>query len=247
MKRWKERASAFMFALTVGTAAMAETIAPGDYIRPGDTGSLKIERRSGQSWFSLTTSGTNGHGCDVSGRMVGDIAEYVGELSNEQEHPCRLRLTPSGDGTQIDVQTVTEDACRTFCGARAGLDGDFRRPPKTCTRLAQRETRNRFSALYRSKHYREASAELATMLEVCGEYIDWVETDRVRNDLALAYLHGGSPEHCLRTLAKTAAASDESEAALQERLPPYDYETYLPVARATWYNLRLCERQPGRR
>ena len=242
MKRWKERATAFMFALMVSSAATAQTIAPGEYIRPGDTGSLKIERRSGQSWFSLKTSGTNGHGCDVSGRMIGNIAEYVGEFSDELGQPCRLRLTPSGDGTRIDVQTVTEEACRTFCGARASLDGDFRRPPKSCTRLAQRETRNRFSALYRSNRYHEASAELAPLLEVCEEYIDWVETDRIRNDLALAYLHGGSPEQCLKTLAKTAAVSDESEPSLQERLPPTDFETYLPVARATWHNMRLCKR-----
>lgn len=62
--------------------------------------------------------------------------------------------------------------------------------------------------------------------------------------------HLRRPGECVAALDATlAAASDEASLAvvLQERgmaLPPGDWDAYLPIARATWFNRSKCETAP---
>jgi hypothetical protein len=47
---------------------------------------------------------------------------------------------------------------------------------------------------------------------------------------------------CRKTLEATRAAPLRNADALREKLPPCDFDNYLPIAKAAWHNLGLCSR-----
>jgi hypothetical protein len=69
-----------------------------------------------------------------------------------------------------------------------------------------------------------------------------MEADRARNDLALAQYHMKQSSACKATLAKTYAAGMKTLKAVEEDLPPIDYEAYAGTAKATFHNLKLCSK-----
>ena len=44
----------------------------------------------------------------------------------------------------------------------------------------------------------------------------------------------------METLARTYAAEMKTIKAVEENLPPADYEAYAGTAKATYHNLKLC-------
>ena len=137
--------------------------------------------------------------CGLSGRLVGTTAETVEENPSDGDMVCRIRMNPSADGRQITVESLTDEACRQFCGMRARFDGVYRKPQGRCTGAGQRNARETFIRHYRAKRFNEALAALRPVLEHCSAFLSWIEIDRVRNDLALAYFHAGNAEQCVAT------------------------------------------------
>lgn len=70
----------------------------------------------------------------------------------------------------------------------------------------------------------------------------WTEADRVLNDLMLAH-HMQQPAACMATLAKTYAAEMKTMKAVEDDLPPADYDAYASTAKDTFHNLKLCGKQ----
>jgi hypothetical protein len=233
-----------LLSLWLVSAYAAGTIRPGEYVLTGDWGRLKIEQRDGGKNFSIDSIGANCHMCGLSGRLVGTTAETVEENPSDGDMVCRIRMNPSADGRQITVEPLTDEACRQFCGMRARFDGVYRKPQGRCTGAGQRNARDTFIRHYRAKRFNEAVAALRPLLEHCSAFLGWIEIDRVRNDLALAYFHAGNPEQCLATLRNTRAFEHADEAALRSGLPPCDFDNYLPTAQASWHNMRLCAALP---
>ncbi len=63
--------------------------------------------------------------------------------------------------------------------------------------------------------------------------------------------HLGRPGECVAALDATLAAASDDEASLAAvlreqgmALPPGDWDAYLPIARATWFNRSKCETAP---
>ena len=76
--------------------------------------------------------------------------------------------------------------------------------------------------------------------------MSWIELDQARNDLALSQYHSGEFSQCSKTLGTTLAAEFKDEVQLKAGgpriyLPPCDFDNYIAVARATWFNKALCE------
>ena len=244
-----KRFALIIVGMLIGTGIgyAADTVPPGEYVLTGDWGRLKVEQRNGKKIFSIDSMGGNCHTCGLSGRLVGTTAETVVDDPSNGDMVCRIRVKPSPDGRQITVEPLTEEACRQFCGMRAGFDGVYRKPQGRCTKAGQRNARDTFARNYRAKRFNEAVAVLRPVLEQCNDFLDWIEVDRVRNDLALAYLHAGNSEQCAETLRNTRAFEYADEEALRGGLPPCDFDNYIPTAKATWHNMRLCGAKSGLR
>ncbi len=87
----------------------------------------------------------------------------------------------------------------------------------------------------------------------CGEFLNWLDRDRFANDRALTLLRLNRPQECLAALDQTMAGRSRDEASFQAEmdkdstmLPPSDWDAYLPIAKSTWFNRRLCEAAKGR-
>lgn len=243
VRRFIGQISVALLSLWLTSAYAADSARPGEYVLSGDSGRLKVEQVDGNTVFAISTVGGNCHTCDLSGQVIGTTAKTVEEGASAEESACQIRMTPSTDGKQVTVVPLTEEPCRQYCGMRAGFDGVYRQPQPMCTRLAQRKSRETFIGNYRAKKFEQAVAVLRPMLEQCSEFLGWIEIDRVRNDLALAYFHSGNTQQCVETLRQTNAFSYADEEALRHGLPPCDFDNYISTAQATWHNMRLCGAQ----
>lgn len=229
-----------LLPLWLAGAQAADAVRPGEYVLSGDRGLLKVQQRGGKTLFAIESVGGNCHVCGLSGRLTGTTAQTVDEDPADADMACRIRLAPSPDGRQVSVEPLTAEACRQYCGARAAFDGVYRKPQALCTKPGQRKARKRFIRHYRAKQFAQAVTVLRPVIDQCGDFIDWVEIDRVRNDLALAYFHSGNKQQCFATLRQTRAFDQTDEEALRESLPPCDFDNYVATAQATWHNMRLC-------
>lgn len=86
----------------------------------------------------------------------------------------------------------------------------------------------------------------------CGEFLNWLDRDRFANDRALTLLRLNRPQECLAALDQTMAGRSRDEASFQAEmdkdstmLPPSDWDAYLPIAKSTWFNRKLCEAAKG--
>lgn len=244
---FSRRLGAGLLGLAAWGAQAAPVVPAGDYVLDGGGGQLRIEPRADAMRFSIDVVGGNAHTCSLSGRLVGTQGRT--DDADGPDSVCRIQIQPSADGLQMTVAPVpaTSEACRSYCGMRASFEGRYLKPQGVCTAAEQRRARDAFLAHYRAKRFDEAVATLAPVLAQCRPLIDWIRLDRLRNDLALAHLHAGQAGTCTTLLRQTVAAESANEAALREALPPMDFDSYLPTARATWHNLRLCAARPGAR
>ncbi len=121
-------------------------------------------------------------------------------------------------------------------------DGDYKMPPKGCGAKEQKETREKFLDLYRSRRYGPAAALLAPLLAQCGDFMDWITMDRVRNDLALAELRAGDAAACLKTLEQAIDLAVQGRRCAPGRPSPCDFDNYVDVTKITWFNRALCDK-----
>lgn len=230
-----------VFALVATKAFAASALSPGDYETHRAWGSLTIEKTAGGDLrFSIEVLGGNAHTCSLQGPIEGEVGQAD---DSDPAAPCRVSFRPQGKA--IEVGSNTPQACRMFCGMRAMFEGSYYLPPPGCKpkeRVARKEV---FARQYRGRDFPQALATIEKLNAECGEFLDWIEIDRLRNDWAITLYHLGRRADCRAALAPTRAAQFADADALREELPPTDFENYLAVAKATWHNLKLC-RPPGR-
>jgi hypothetical protein len=222
----------------------ASALAPGEYATEGGWGVLTLRTEANQRLlFELETVGPNGHTCSLDGEIrngrttVGDTPGPVA---------CVVRFVASATGTGIDVSTNDADSCHSFCGARASFVGRYLRALPGCDSLSRGATGAEFRRLYEGGAYRDAQQQASRLLERCAplmtrnEYAQWL------NDLAAAQYRLGQHDACVRTLQPLADDAAASNQALMDRLPPTDYENYLPLVETTRSHLRWCKDGQGR-
>lgn len=227
-------ATVLLFALALAAAQ------PVDYEREGGTGTLTITPvAKGVKKFGLSTFGANAHTCELGGNIKGTQGTLYDNEPGEPE--CRITFAQKGD--MIEVTAQSQDACASVCGVRATFEGRYFLPPPACTPSASKAAKDAFLAQYTAKNYQQAYDTLNRWLEQCSHLLHWMETDRVLNDLALAQYHLQQPAACVETLAKTYAAEMKTMKAVEDELPPADYDAYAGTAKATFHNLKLCGKQ----
>lgn len=228
-----------ILAATTSAEPAKQEIRTGQYIRDANSGVLKIDSGGGNSLiFHIESSGGNCSSCTVSGEIVGGIGKAESWANDGSDSNCRISF--SAEHSTISIQPTTEDECRPFCGMRAGFDGTYRSPPTACTNAGRQKLRDQFLRMYRSRQFSPAAKTLQSLISQCQEFMDWIEIDRVRNDLALAQYRNGDPQQCLTTLNTTLASNAKSENDLS--LPPCDFDNYIGVAKSTWFNMALCSK-----
>ncbi|OQX19653.1 MAG: hypothetical protein BWK76_03955 [Desulfobulbaceae bacterium A2] len=216
----------------------------GQYVRTGNSGTVTIRRGgAGELTFAIESMGGNCHTCSVSGDIRDGLGHAAG-LSGSDDAACRIAFVPDGGG--LRVSSTTAGACQGYCGMRADFSGLYRKPPALCTQKSRRARRDEFFRLYQTRDFARAVEVLEPLLAQCGEFVDWIEIDKIRNDLALAQYHGGTPEACRETLAETRAARFANDEELRQAFPPCDYDNYVGTAKATWHNITLCDTPRGK-
>lgn len=219
----------------------AQTVFPaGEYQSDGGWGQLIMQAgRQGQQAFELQSLGANGHSCTLSGLVRQGKAVLL-------DGDSRCVVSFQATGKAIRVSADGSDACRGYCGMRAGFDGIYSRPAAGCDNASLRKTRNAFKKLYDQKKYAEAERILAPVLQNCKRTLFWLEDGSIRNDLALTQAKLGKGAACystLRPLTNDAAKTDKAVCDSDGRyLPPVDCTSYLSVVKAARTNLKWCAR-----
>lgn len=220
---------------TTSMAAAAEP-APGQYASQPGFGTLDITRdATGTLRFAINAVSADAAVCDLQGT----VSNGVGTTDADGDAPpCRISLRAQGGRIELSPQTQTE--CRQYCGLNAGFEGTYARLPPGCD-VRGREARNRtFLADYRGKRYAKALATLEKTHAQCGAFFDWLERDQFANDKALTLHHLGRNAQCLDAL-RTTEAFGKDERTLDVGGGAFARSLYLPVAKATWHNTRLCQ------
>jgi len=217
-------------------AATAASLVAGEYVPEGGWGTLTLTPgKNGALLFLIETVGANGHMCGLDG----EVREGRVTLETmEGEEPCliTMEMTPEG----VDVQSSTSEACRFFCGARAGFEALYLRQPASCTRKTVAATRGKFKKLYDAKRFGEARAALHPLLTECSRYLDRFTEAWIRNDLAITLHKLGALGECRAVLEPLEADARMTDEELRENYPPSDAEMWMPIVRAARTNLRLC-------
>lgn len=209
-------------------AVLAAEPRPGTYLFKGGGGELVLSK---QGRFHLAVVGANAHTCELEGTWKGTRGVTSGD------DRCELALEATEQG--VEVRPLTDEPCRSYCGARAWFDGLYLLPSKGCTTAEVKKARADFKDRYAKKQWKEGIA-LLTPLLAC-ETIDGFELAWIRNDLALTQHHAGDDAGCLATLAPLDSYRDESDGPSGE--PMYD-ELFKKLGKATRTNSKLCGYAP---
>jgi len=236
------------FAISLAHAEPAE-FKPGKYVRDGGSGWLIIQKNKKNEFrFEIESIGANCHMCDVSGVIRKGVG-YADRWDEDEEEPqCLISFSGKASSIVVEVGEPSQKACHAYCGFRAGFTGTYTIPPAACTRANRQAERDRFLALYRSRQYAEAASTLDTLIQQCKKFMNWIEIDQVRSDLALSQYHNHEAAQCLATLDDTLAAGAKDEEELKSgegsvvHLPPCDFDNYIDVAKAIWFNQALCRK-----
>lgn len=221
-------------AFVAGIAAAAGP-APGEYITEQGWGRLSIGPTArGGAPFSIESVGANFHICSLEGRIVGDTAT----LEGDDDGDCVVRFRSGAQGIAVEGNS----ACRTYCGMRAGFEGEYLRPATGCGDAERRATRDAFKRHYDAKRHAEALAALSPLLQRCARTLSWLETGEIRNDVAITQYRLGRRADCLRTLAPFEEEATLSDDEILGGYPPSDGEAWLPIVKAARFNLGLCRK-----
>jgi hypothetical protein len=212
-------------------------LSPGEYVTDGGWGVLTLKKGTGEGIpFALEAVGANGHVCSLDGEIRNGRAVVSAEESSPQ---CIASFVVKGQS--IEVAGNGAESCHDFCGARAYFEGRYIRVPAGCSSAERARSQETFNRLYKKRKFSEASKALEPLLGRCAKALSWLEDGSVRNDLAITQYHLGRYAECLKTLSSLAEDAAKSEDELRENLPPSDYESFLPIAKAARTNLRLCK------
>lgn len=209
------------------------TPTPGEYATQPGSGTLTVRRNGkGLHEFAIFVVGGNAHTCEMGGWIERGIGIVAGEPA------CRVRfITRSAASTDVEA---LDAACRDYCGMRAGFEGRYVAVPAACAPAERERRQAAFLRDHRARRYVPAYSTLTALDRECGAFLDWISRDALANDRAITELHLQRPQACIDTLGQTRGAQYTDEAALRDALAPVDFDSYLPVAKATWTRLRLC-------
>jgi hypothetical protein len=212
---------------------------PGEYITENGWGILTVSTSADRTTrFSIEAVGGNGHNCSVDG----EVRNLRSLLDVDEAKDCEIAFRPTDEG--IEVSSVGPGDChRYFCGMRADFLGLYLTPGPGCGTKDHQEIRNQFKQLYTAKSYAKAAAKLEPLLSRCSKTLDWLEVGWVRNDLAITQYHLGRLADCRKTLEPLMADASKTDEELQGLFPPSDFESYLPIAKATRHNAKLCAQE----
>ena len=243
-----------LLAFVANTSMAQQAIDTGEYARSDNSGQLKVLPSTAEGVpFQLYATGANEHSCSVSGIIAAGRARVA--LMAGDSRACVIEFTANGGspgGTaalavEVGKTSSNFENCRFFCGMRAGFEGVYSRVPTACTAAQRKTATQQFEKAYASKHYRHALDALTALQSHCDQFEDDYERDRRRNDIAVTLHHLGQNERCMRELQDTVAASAGNEEALRRDFEgqPVSFDNYLPIARATWNNQKLCTAAGG--
>lgn len=234
VSHWLRHAAVYA-AMSISASAFAAEVSAGQYIYV-DGGSGHGTLTVNGSAFSIETMGGNCHTCTAEGVIKGK----TGFVSDSR---CRVAISGSGEVLKLDVSATFED-CQQLCGMRAGFDGEYRRPPPACTDR-QRAARVALShRQYAAKNYDAARGTLTALITECKTFMDWIEIDKARSDLAVTEFHRGDRAQCLAALSETVAVRMTKDDSIG--MPPCDKDNYDSASKAILHNLALCQTAPQR-
>lgn len=230
-----------LFALVIclmSALVTAQTIVPGEYSSDG-YGILNVGKPiKGKSSFNLFSLGANGHMCEIEGDMQN--GKYVEKINNRDESICQIDFKQTKEGVAVSVSEPYWDACRGFCGARAGFTGDYVRPPRFCTTKEMKAQQKNGINAYRQKKYNQARADLSFILNKCSNFIDWRWEGSIRNDLALVEARRGNKVGCRSALKPYMEELNLPDDELEGYPAPTDRFSYLEILKSARFNAKLC-------
>lgn len=123
------------------------------------------------------------------------------------------------------------------------FDGDYRRAPAACTDRQRQARIGHARKQYAAKDYDAALTTLRSLLADCDPFMDRIERDKARSDLAVTEYHRDDTAQCLTVLSETTAITAQKDASLI--LPPCDADNDASTSKAILYNQKLCQ-SPGK-
>lgn len=211
----------------VTALASAQAITPGAYVTEGGWGRVDIGKDGA---FVLEATGSNAHTCNMEGRIAGGRAA-PGE-------GCTVKFERKGAALDVAADPATaanQDACRSFCGARAHFAGTYFAEPAACRDSEVKSQRKAFMADYQAKRYAQAATRLEKTLGTCGRLLWWMTEAEVRNDLALAQHRAGDKAACSATLKPLEKLFDPAVG-----FPPAEKDWADRVLPQIRFNMTLC-------
>lgn len=219
--------------------AQESQVEPGKYITKGGWGHLSIYKNNdGSLAFDISSLGANAHSCNLKGTIKNGQAILKG---SEENKPCIVTFHRTGD--QIEV-AENNNACRYYCGARAGFPGAYLKAKQGCSEI--KKSRDEFKRLYNKKAYAQARDVLEPVVKNCEDVMDPMEIGWVRNDLAITQYKLGEFTECLHTLQPLEKVAKQTDDELFDSYSgqPAFAESSVKIAKATRTNIKLC-RQGG--
>jgi hypothetical protein len=228
-------AAIVILCATAAPAAHAATIAPGNYVFEGGNGELTIKaaRSDGQP-FSINTMGGNAHSCGLEGVVKANKA-VVGDSA------CTLSFEVVGTTIEVKIQEAAE-ACRAYCGMRAGFTGNYLKPQPECVPSRVKTERDRFKALFGARSFGKARDELLPIVEKCEKVVSVFDWYWILNDLAVTLHDLDDDAGCLKLLAPLQEFAAERDDEIGTGEPAYA-DVQRKIAKATRFNLELCSKQ----
>ena len=221
----------YAFVLFGASLSIAQFATPdkGEYvISEGAWGNLHVQT---DKKFKIETVGGNAHTCELSG-VISNGKSTIENSSCE--------VTFRNKGLDVEVATNGSKDCLMFCGMRAGFAGIYRKPGPLCTSSSISNSKEIFKKRYVAKDYAAALAVISPIATQCKQFLDWIDSAWILNDLALTQFKLGNRADCLKTLEPLRKDAALSEEGIRKVYPPTDADNYLPVVHATRTNLKLC-------
>jgi hypothetical protein len=213
-------------------SAQYSTPAEGEYVISDRAwGTLQVQPRGK---FKIETIGSNAHTCELDGVILNGKSKL-------ENSTCEVSF--KANGQDVEVATNEAAACSNFCGARAWFNGLYKRPPPSCTSKSIAGSRRNFKREYVAKNYAAALVVISPIATQCNQFLHWIDSAWVLNDLALTQFKLGDRAACIKTLQVLAPDAAKSDKEITESYPPSDSEAYLPAVQATRTNLRLCTKK----
>lgn len=216
----------------------ASLLQPGSYVTENGWGMLSLQQFGDGISFVITSTGANGHVCELKGRIKENRALLA---AVDKGKPCVVHFVSLSEG--IKVESVDEQSCRYFCGAQAYFDGVYLRPAAGCSPDEVQKKRAGFKQQFDKKSFAEAQAILQPVLENCQKTLDVFEQAWIRNDLALTVYRQGKAAECLLLLDPLRKLAQMTATQIAEEYLPYEAELFQPIAKASHTNLALCSKK----